>query len=170
MRRHAPIVPAWLLIALALPAAAADENAKGEASEEIAVVRRLPQVPLAPSGVPAGMVVIDKSQLRNNGAGGLPESLERIEVVPGPSVISGRNTLAGTNLTTRRGKDGAAFAELSGGSAGFRKYGGGVSGRAGAFDFYLSGSEIQDNGWRAASWARLGKVLACDAAPAGWEN
>src|SRR3954470_7482287 len=46
------------------------------------------------------------------------EDLERIEVVPGPSVIFGRNTLAGTiNLTTRRGKDGAAFAELSGGSA-----------------------------------------------------
>src|SRR3954470_21552071 len=226
MRRHAPIVPAWLLIALALPAAGADENAKGEASEEITVVGRLPQVPLAPSSVPAGVVVIDKSHLRNDGPGGLPESLaaavpglsmadeqgnayqpdlslrgfeatpvtgvpqgvsvyldgvrvneptaeeinfdllptedlERIEVVPGPSVIFGRNTLAGTiNLTTRRGKDGAAFAELSGGSAGFRKYRAGVSGRTGAFDLYLSGTAIQDDGWRAASGARLGKVFA----------
>src|SRR3954469_16877987 len=226
MRRHAPIVPAWLLIALALPAAGADENAKGEASEEITVVGRLPQVPLAPSSVPAGVVVIDKSHLRNDGPGGLPESLaaavpglsmadeqgnayqpdlslrgfeatsvtgvpqgvsvfldgvrvneptaeeinfdllptedlERIEVIPGPSVAFGRNTLAGAiNLITRRGAEGGtATAEVSAGSAGLQKYRIRLSGRTGPVDVYVSGTQTQEDGWRDATDARLTKVF-----------
>jgi outer membrane receptor protein involved in Fe transport len=87
------------------------------------------------------------------------EDLDRIEVLPGPSVLFGRNTLAGAiNLFTKRGKDGGiAFAEVAGGSAAFRKFRAGVSGRRGPVDFYLSGSDTREDGWRDASQARLSK-------------
>src|SRR2546425_11508995 len=51
------------------------------------------------------------------------EDVERIEVVPGPSVLFGRNTLAGALiLVTRRGQEGiAGFADVAAGSAGFEK-------------------------------------------------
>jgi iron complex outermembrane recepter protein len=87
------------------------------------------------------------------------EDIERVEVVPGPSVLFGRNTLAGAlNLITRRGQDGgAAFAEVAGGSAGFQKYRARLSGRKGPVDLYLSGGETREDGWRQASQARLSK-------------
>ena len=90
------------------------------------------------------------------------EDLESVEVVPGPSVLFGRNTLAGAiNLITRRGKEGAgAFAEVSTGSAGLQKYRGVLSGRKGPIDLYLSGTETQEDGWRDASGARLAKAFA----------
>ena len=89
------------------------------------------------------------------------EDLERIEVIPGPSVVFGRNTLGGAvNLVTRRGEEGAeAGAEVSAGSAGFRRIRGSLSGRAGPADLYLSGTGIEEDGWRHASGARLGKVF-----------
>jgi len=87
------------------------------------------------------------------------EDLETIEVVPGPSALFGRNTLAGAiNLVTRRGKEGAsAFAEVSAGSAGLQKYRALLSGRKGPVDFYVSGTETEEDGWRDASGARLAK-------------
>src|SRR5512140_1273456 len=90
------------------------------------------------------------------------EDLERVEVVPGPSVLFGRNTLAGAiQLITRRGKEGAAaFADVSAGSAGLRKFRGAVSGGKGPFDFYLSGTQTVEDGWRQASGARLSKGFA----------
>jgi len=89
------------------------------------------------------------------------EDLERIEVIPGPSVAFGRNTLAGAiNLITRRGKEGgAATAEVSAGSAGLQKYRLRLSGRAGPVDVYLSGTQTQEDGWREATDARLTKVF-----------
>ncbi|HET7791533.1 MAG TPA: TonB-dependent receptor [Gemmatimonadales bacterium] len=89
------------------------------------------------------------------------EDLERIEVVPGPSVLFGRNTLAGAiQLVTRRGKEGAAAsAELSAGSSGLRKIRGAVSGGEGPLDFYLSGTQTAEDGWRQASGARLSKAF-----------
>ncbi len=90
------------------------------------------------------------------------EDLERVEVIPGPSVLFGRNTLAGAiNLVTRRGTDrAAAAAEASAGSAGFHRFRGSVSGRTGPVDLYLSGTTAQEDGWREASGARLGKLFA----------
>jgi iron complex outermembrane recepter protein len=87
------------------------------------------------------------------------EDLDRIEVVPGPSVLFGRNTLAGAiNLFTKRGKEGlAGIVEVAGGSAAFRKFRAGVSGRQGPVDFYLSASDTREDGWRDASQARLTK-------------
>src|SRR5882724_1148185 len=87
------------------------------------------------------------------------EDLERIEVTPGPSVLFGRNTLAGAiQLFTKRGKEGlVGVAEVAGGSAAFRKFRASVSGQKGPVDFYLSGSDTREDGWRDASQARLTK-------------
>jgi len=89
------------------------------------------------------------------------EDLERIEVVPGPSVLFGRNTLAGALiLVTRRGREGiAGFADLAAGSAGFRKVRARLSGGAGPVDFYASGAQTVEDGWRVASHARLSKAF-----------
>src|SRR5438067_1407842 len=89
------------------------------------------------------------------------EDLERIEVIPGPSVAFGRNTLAGAiNLITRRGKEGGtASAEISAGSAGLQKYRIRLSGRTGPVDVYVSGTQTQEDGWRDATDARLTKLF-----------
>src|SRR5438067_2411877 len=90
------------------------------------------------------------------------DDLDRVEVIPGPSVLFGRNTLAGAiNLITLRGKEGvAAAAEASAGSAGLCKYRGRLSGQRGAVDFYLSGTATEADGWRQATGARLDKAFA----------
>ena len=89
------------------------------------------------------------------------EDVERIEVVPGPSVLFGRNTLAGALiLVTRRGQEGiAAFADVAAGSAGFEKVRARLSGGRGPVDFYASGAQTLEDGWRAASHARLSKAF-----------
>ena len=205
----------------------AGQPATTEASEEIVVVGRLPQVPLPPSRVPANVHAIDAAEARRSARSSLPESLagqvpglsladeqgnahqpdlslrgfqgtsvtgipqgvsvfldgvrvneataeeinfdllptddlDRIEVIPGPSVLFGRNTLAGAiNLITLRGKEGVAVsAEASAGSAGFYKYRARISGQRGPVDFYLSGTGMGEDGWRQASGARLGKAFA----------
>ncbi|HYS10494.1 MAG TPA: TonB-dependent receptor [Myxococcales bacterium] len=197
-----------------------------EASEEIVVIGRLPQLPLPPSRIPASVHVLDAGKLQRAGNPTLPEllasqvpalslsdeqgnsyqpdlllrgfqatsvtgvpqgvsvfldgvrvneptaeeinfdllptdDLERIEVIPGPSVLFGRNTLGGAiNLVTRRGgEEGAAAAEASAGSAGFRRIRGSLSGRAGPADLYLSGTGTHEDGWRDATGARLGKLF-----------
>src|SRR5467141_538572 len=197
-----------------------------EASEEIVVIGRLPQLPLPPSSVPAGVQVIQEGDLQRSGRLSLPDALagqvpglslsdeqgnsyqpdislrgfqatsvtgvpqgvsvfldgvrvneptaeeinfdllptedvERIEVVPGPSVLFGRNTLAGALiLVTRRGQEGiAAFADVAAGSAGFEKVRARLSGGRGPVDFYASGAQTLEDGWRAASHARLSKAF-----------
>src|SRR6267143_4313411 len=197
-----------------------------EASEEIVVIGRLPQLPLPPSSVPAGVQVIQAGDLQRSGRPSLPdalagqvpglslsdeqgnsyqpdislrgfqatsvtgvpqgvsvfldgvrvneptaeeinfdllptEDLERIEVIPGPAVAFGRNTLAGAiNLITRRGDEGGtATAEVSAGSAGLQKYRIRHSGRKGPVDVYLSGTQTQEDGWRNATDARLTKLF-----------
>ena len=206
---------------------APDAGQPAEASEEIVVVGRLPQVPLPPSRVPASIHTIDAAEVRRSARSSLPESLagripglsfsdeqgnayqpdlslrgfqatsvtgvpqgvslfldgvrvneptaeeinfdllptddlDRVEVIPGPSVLFGRNTLAGAiNLITLRGKEGvAATAEASAGSAGFYKYRGRLSGQRGPVDFYLSGTATEEDGWRQATGARLDKAFA----------
>ena len=235
MGGRAPISAPCLAVALVCAAARGEENGRAnpappqsvEASEEIVVVGRLPQLPLPPSSVPAAVHVVDGAELQRSGLRSLPESLaanlaglslsdeqgnsyqpdlslrgfqatsvtgvpqgvsvfvdgvrvneptaeeinfdllptedlERIEVMPGPSVLFGRNTLAGAiNLITRRGHEGAgAFAEVSAGSAGLRKYTARFAGRKGPVDFYLSGAQTQEDGWRQATDARVSKLFA----------
>jgi iron complex outermembrane receptor protein len=89
------------------------------------------------------------------------EDLDRIEVIRGPSVVFGRNTLAGVvNLTTRRGKsDGALAAQVAVGSYGQQKYQLQLSGAKAPFDYYFSGVETREDGWRESSQARLSRAF-----------
>src|SRR5215813_9558162 len=232
MRARELICAACLLLAPAGARAAEDKDPPPaapkniEASEELVVIGRLPQLPLPPSKVPASVSVIERTDLSRSGRPSLPDALAgqvpglslsdeqgnsyqpdlslrgfqatsvtgvpqgvsvfldgvrvneptaeeinfdllptddlaRVEVIPGPSVVFGRNTLAGAvNLITRRGSEGAAVAaEASGGSAGFRRLRGSVSGRTGPVDLYLSGTGTDEDGWREASGARLRKLF-----------
>jgi len=90
------------------------------------------------------------------------EDLERVEVIPGPSVVFGRNTLAGAiNLVTERGKEGfSAAAEAAAGSSGYQKYRLRLSGRTGPVDFYASGTETLEDGWRDATQSRLSRIFS----------
>src|SRR5499425_2978282 len=67
------------------------------------------------------------------------DDLERIEVIRGPSVLYGRNTLgAAVNIITRRGSPTLAIVpEFSGGSFGLQKYRAQVGGTAGPIDYYV---------------------------------
>jgi outer membrane receptor protein involved in Fe transport len=89
------------------------------------------------------------------------DDLEKVELVAGPSTVFGRNTLAGAlNLVTARGKgSGSAFGQVEAGSAGFQKYRVRFSGTRGPVDYYLSASDSQEDGVRAASQARLSGVF-----------
>src|SRR5262249_25623605 len=79
----------------------------------------------------------------------------------GPTALFGRNTLGGAiNIVTRRGGEvrelepGVEF-----GSFGRRKYDLRVSGPATPFDYYVSGSFLEEDGWREQSSVRLGKLF-----------
>lgn len=89
------------------------------------------------------------------------DDIERIEVIRGPSALFGRNTLGGAlNIITRRGEEKREFVpELAGGSFGLRKYRLRVSGPADPFDYYVSGSLLEEDGWRDVSAVRLGKLF-----------
>ncbi|HET7343205.1 MAG TPA: TonB-dependent receptor [Methylomirabilota bacterium] len=90
------------------------------------------------------------------------EDVERIEVIRGPTALFGRNTLGGAvNLLTRRGGEATELeAALQAGSFGRRQYRLRLSGPASPFDYYVAGSLLQEDGWRDASAARLGKLFA----------
>ncbi|TMA26365.1 MAG: TonB-dependent receptor [Deltaproteobacteria bacterium] len=89
------------------------------------------------------------------------DDLDRVEVIRGPSVVFGRNTLAGVlNLVTRRGKsDPAASARVGLGTYGQQDYRLQFSGAAAPFDFYFSANETREDGWRDASQARLSRAF-----------
>jgi outer membrane receptor protein involved in Fe transport len=89
------------------------------------------------------------------------DDLERLEVIRGPSVLYGRNTLgAAVNIITRRGGPTLEVVpELSGGSFGFQKYRTHVGGAEGPVDYYLAGTYAREDGWRDASEVRIGKAF-----------
>ena len=90
------------------------------------------------------------------------DDIERIEVIRGPTALSGRNTLGGAiNIITRRGGSTHELEpELEFGSFGRREYRLRASGPATPFDYYVSGSFQEEDGWREQSRTRLGKLFA----------
>jgi outer membrane receptor protein involved in Fe transport len=89
------------------------------------------------------------------------DDIERIEVIRGPSVLYGRNTLgAAMNIITRRGGPALEIVpELSGGSFGFQKYRTRVGGTEGPVDYYFAGTYSREDGWRDASEVRIGRAF-----------
>ena len=89
------------------------------------------------------------------------DDLERIEVIRGPSVLYGRNTLgAAVNIITRRGGPALAIVpEFSWGSFGLQKYRAQVGGTEGPVDYYVAGTYSWENGWRDESAVRLGSAF-----------
>ena len=90
------------------------------------------------------------------------EDLERIEVIRGPSVLFGRNTLGGAlNLVTRRGEEIREIVpELAAGSFGRQQYRLRWSGEARPLDYYVSLTENHEDGFRDFTSARVSRVFA----------
>ncbi len=87
------------------------------------------------------------------------EDVERIEVIRGPSVLFGRNTLGGAiNIVTRRGTATREIVPgLEGGSFGRRVYRVRASGEARPLDYYVSLNQVQDDGYRDFTASRLSR-------------
>ncbi len=90
------------------------------------------------------------------------EDLERIDVIRGPSVLFGRNTLGGAlSLVTRRGEEIREIVpQLAAGSYGEQRYRLRASGEARPFDYYLSLTENREDGYRDFTSARVSRVFA----------
>jgi iron complex outermembrane receptor protein len=89
------------------------------------------------------------------------EDAEKIEVIRGPSVLFGRNTLgAAVNITTRRGEERFELApEMSGGSFARQNYRLRLGGMWEPLDYYVSLAYTDEAGWRDASEARIGRAF-----------
>ena len=90
------------------------------------------------------------------------DDIERIEVIRGPAVLFGRNTLGGAvNIITRRGQEARELEpEIEAGSFGRRAYRLRVSGPVTPLDYYVSGTFLEEDGWRDQTRVRLGKLFA----------
>ena len=83
--------------------------------------------------------------------------VERVEIVRGPAVLFGRNTLGGAvNVVTRRGgASPRAALVLEGGSWRSQSVQTRAGGPVGPLDGYLSASEATETGWRTAAAAKV---------------
>jgi outer membrane receptor protein involved in Fe transport len=97
------------------------------------------------------------------------EDVERIEVIRGPSVLFGRNTLGGAiNIITRRGTAVREIVpEVEAGSFGRQVYRVRASGEARPLDYYVSLNQVQDDGYRDFAAARLSRAFVKLGAHAG---
>src|SRR5262245_50723267 len=89
------------------------------------------------------------------------DDIERIEVIRGPSVLYGRNTLgAAMNIITRRGGSSLEVVpDFSWGSFGFQKYRTHVGGTEGPVDYYFAGTYSREDGWREDSEVQIGRAF-----------
>ena len=78
------------------------------------------------------------------------DDVDLIEIIRGPSVLFGRNTLgAAVNMVTRRGQERFELVpEISGGSFGRQNYLLRLGGMAGPTDYYLGLRYTEESGWR----------------------
>jgi len=90
------------------------------------------------------------------------ESVDRIEVIRGPSVLFGRNTLgAAISLTTRRGEERREIATgISGGSFGHVDTRFLLSGERRPLDYYVSLTGSYEDGYRDATESRVARAFA----------
>ena len=89
------------------------------------------------------------------------EDVERVEVVYGPSVLLGRNSLgAAVNLVTRRGSaPGAREVEVSGGSYGRYEVKLQAGDRRGNWDYYIGARYEHETGWRQATTSGIATLF-----------
>jgi len=89
------------------------------------------------------------------------EDVERVDVVRGPSVLFGRNTLGGAiNLVTRRGQEVREIVpEVAAGSFGRRDYRLRLGGSARPLDYALSLTESLEDGFRDFAATRVSRVF-----------
>ncbi|TPW18997.1 MAG: TonB-dependent siderophore receptor, partial [Elusimicrobia bacterium] len=124
--------------------------------------------------VPATVVVVDGVRVNEPDFGQVNwqlialERVERVEVLPGPSTVFGKNALAGViNVVTKRGGDRLRRGvELAGGTYERSRLAASAGGPAGPFDFQISASQDMDEGYRIDSDANLHRA----AAKAGWRG
>src|SRR5215471_5168538 len=89
------------------------------------------------------------------------EDVESVEIIRGPSVLFGRNTLGGAvNIVTRRGEERFELTpEAAGGSFGRQEYTLRLGGPFRIFDYYAGVKYSNETGWRDDSDARIGRAL-----------
>ena len=89
------------------------------------------------------------------------EDIERVDVIRGPSVLFGRNTLGGAvNMVTRRGKEVREIVpEVAVGSFGHRDYRLRLGGAARPLDYALSLTESLEDGYRDFADSRVSRVF-----------
>ena len=89
------------------------------------------------------------------------EDVERVDVIRGPSVLFGRNTLGGAiNMVTRRGKEvREIIPEVAAGSFGRRDYRLRLGGSVRPLDYALSLTESLEDGFRDFTSARVSRVF-----------
>src|SRR2546428_586091 len=89
------------------------------------------------------------------------DDVDLIEIIRGPSVLFGRNTLGATvNMVTRRGQERLELVpEISGGSFGRQNYLLRFGGVAGPADYYLGLRYTEESGWRDDSSTRIARLF-----------
>lgn len=118
--------------------------------------------------VPATAVYVDGARVNEPDFGQVNfqliplENVERVEILPGPSTLYGKNALAGViHVTTRRGSDktegevGASY-----GSFNRRKGWANAGGSLEGVDWYVAGTKELDEGYRRHSEASIGSAMA----------
>ncbi len=89
------------------------------------------------------------------------ETIDRIEILPGPSAIYGKNAMGGViNIITKRGTDRhQATGETMFGSFHRERYTVNASGPLGKFDYYTNFSRETESGYRDESAARISRFF-----------
>lgn len=116
---------------------------------------------------PATIVLIDGVRVNEADLGQVNwqlipiESIERVEVLPGPNTIYGKDALAGVvAIFTKRGtKKTEATASAGVGSYGRADTDASVRGMAGALDYAVSGSHAREDGYRRGASSRMTEII-----------